>query len=88
LKERLLDSEGCFLHITDSSLSFLSGSYSRSTTISPRDDSDYDIDLEVFLKRQGSEDNTKTEDVVRTLLELYSKKSKTSQAKTNLNLQE
>jgi hypothetical protein len=84
----LLDSEGCFLHITDSSLSFLSGSYSRSTTISPRDDSDYDIDLEVFLKRQGSEDNTKTEDVVRTLLELYSKKSKTSQAKTNLNLQE
>ncbi len=84
----MLEREGCFLHITDSSLGILSGSYSQSTKISPRDDSDYDLALEVFLKPQDSEDNAKLEDVVRALRRFYSEKSKTSQDDSNLELQE
>jgi hypothetical protein len=84
----LLDSEGCFLHITDSSLSFLSGSYSRSTTISPRDDSDYDLDLKVFLKPQDSEHHTQLEDVARAFGDSNPKKSQTSQDNTNLDFQQ
>ncbi len=84
----MLEREGCFLHITDSSLSLLSGSYSRSTKISPIDDSDYDIDLEVFLKLQESEDNAKLENFVRAWRRFYFEKSKTSQDDTNLDLQE
>ena len=84
MKERLLEREGCFLYITNSSLSLLSGSYSHSTKISPIDD----IDLEVFLKPQESEDNAKLEDFVRALRRFYSEKSKISQDDTNLDLQE
>jgi hypothetical protein len=84
----LLEREGCFLHITDSSIGILSGSYSRSTKISPIDDSDYHIDLEVFLKPQESEDNAKLEDFVRTLRRFYSRKSKKSQDDINFDLQE
>jgi len=78
------------LHLTDSSLSLLSGSYSHSTKISPIDDIDCDLMLEVFLKPQDSEDNTLLEDVARALRRLYPKKSQTqtSQDNTNLDLQQ
>ncbi len=88
MKERLLEREECFLHITDSSLGIVSGSYSHSTKISPIDDSDYDLVLEVSLKPQDSEDNAEIKDFVRAMLKFYSEKSKTSQDDTNLDLKE
>lgn len=84
----MLEREGCFLHLTDSSLGIVSGSYSHSTKTSPIEDSDYDLVLEVFLKPQDSEDNPKLEDIVRALRRFYSEKSKTSQDDANLDLQE
>ncbi|MEP0794225.1 ribbon-helix-helix protein, CopG family [Trichocoleus sp. DQ-A3] len=79
LNERLLDSEGCFLHVTDSSLSFLSGSYSYNTKISPIDNSDSELALELFQRPQDSEDNAKIKDFLRALQRFYSEQYKTSQ---------
>ncbi len=76
------------MHVTDSSLSLLSGSYSYGTTISPSNDSDYDLVLKVSLKPQDLEHHTQLEDVARTFRRLYPKKSQTSQDNTNLDLQQ